>query len=529
MNAKNISRNLSVLAIALAIACIPYIQSASILPAATIPAEVRPASQWTSSDPVGDEWPMYGGQLNHTGYSHTTAGSHENAWWTVHLPNYGYTPVVSGGRVFLGCGDSKLYCRNAGDGSAVWNYSIGNTVYYCAVAGGSVFAAVSSGVLYCFNAATGVVNWSIDLSTWDILTAPAVSGGRLYVGLGYFGQTSNLLVCRNATTGTSVWVKSVPNSVTSPAIVGNRVYAGMNNKVSCLDAATGSYIWNFTAGATIRSSPAVSNGRVYAGDNNNVYCLNAGSGASIWTHAVGGIPTSPAILGSRMYIGTNNNHVYCLDASNTSTGTVLWSYTTGGAITYMPSIGGMNVYVGCQDHKLYCLNEFTGSLYWRCDLGAAVYSDPAIANGRVFVTATDGWVWCLPMILLLNAPTIGLASPSTTQSPQISLSWTTNRGSSLYYLYRDTSPITSIGSLVPIATPTGGSYTDTLTQSGNYYYAVVAANGAGNSTLSNSVGVSYTQASAPAAPGPSIFLVMGIIALAIAGIKMRIRKKITTC
>ncbi len=529
MNAKKISRNLSGMAIVLVFACIPCLQSAPIAPAATITAEVRPASQWTSSDPTGDEWPMYGGQLNHTGVSKTTPVSYENAFWTVTLPGYGINPVISGGRVYMGCSDGFVYCLYENNGSIKWHFPqvtpMTDFAYYATVAGGSVFVASEDNHVYCLNAETGVLNWTFT-GTRHILSAPAVSEGYVYFGMGY-GSGTNMLLCLNATTGENVWSHTASTLVSSPAIVGNRVYAGMDTNLTCFDAITGSYVWNFTAGTIIATSPVVANGYVYVGGMDyNMYCRNANTNAFVWTHSLGDLPSTPAVLGGRLFVGTFDHHVYCLDSI---TGDQQWRYTTDGPVTHAPSIGGGYVYVACDDNKLYCLNATTGTLYWRCDLGAISVSDPALANGKVFMTTSDKWVWCLPMIFLLSAPTLNLVTPSTTGSPQVSLSWTTNRGASLYYLYRDTSPITSIGSLVPIASPTGDSYTDTLTQSGDYYYALVAANGAGNSTLSNYVGVSYTQATTPAIAGPPLFLVMCIIALAIAGIKMRARRKLTTC
>ncbi|TFG05899.1 MAG: hypothetical protein EU536_00715 [Promethearchaeota archaeon] len=71
----------------------------------------------------------------------------------------------------------------------------------------------------------------------------------------------------------------------------------------------------------------------------------------------------------------------------------------------------------------------------------------------------------------------------------ISLSWTKVFSAAVYYLYWNTSIITTVGSLTPIATLSENTYVDTLTTNGSYYYAVVAANSAGISNLSNCEGV----------------------------------------
>ena len=65
----------------------------------------------------------------------------------------------------------------------------------------------------------------------------------------------------------------------SPAVVDGRVYVGSgypDHKAYCLDAATGSLIWSYTAEGSV-GSPAVADGRVYGGSlDRKVYCFGEG-------------------------------------------------------------------------------------------------------------------------------------------------------------------------------------------------------------------------------------------------------------
>jgi outer membrane protein assembly factor BamB len=73
-------------------------------------------------------------------------------------------------------------------------------------------------------------------------------------------------------------------------ISGNLLYFGSSaeNKVECLDAASGRVIWSFYTGAPVRLAPAVYQGRVYFGaDDGCVYCLDARTGAQVWRIAGG--------------------------------------------------------------------------------------------------------------------------------------------------------------------------------------------------------------------------------------------------
>lgn len=70
-------------------------------------------------------------------------------------------------------------------------------------------------------------------------------------------------------------------------IADGRLYFGTssNDKVFCLDAATGEIRWSFYTGGPVRLAPAIRNGKVYFGaDDGLVYCLDAVSGERLWTY-----------------------------------------------------------------------------------------------------------------------------------------------------------------------------------------------------------------------------------------------------
>ena len=69
------------------------------------------------------------------------------------------------------------------------------------------------------------------------------------------------------------------------ACAANKLYFGSSadDKIYCLDAATGKEIWSTFTGGPVRLAPAYSDGLLYAGsDDGVVYCLDAASGALRW-------------------------------------------------------------------------------------------------------------------------------------------------------------------------------------------------------------------------------------------------------
>ncbi len=92
------------------------------------------------------------------------------------------------------------------------------------------------------------------------------------------------------------------------------------------------------------------------------------------------------------------------------------------------------------------------------------------------------------------APILFEISPNPSYTGIISIEWEKVEGSTNYHIYRETSPITSIDGLTPIDSVFDQynqswydtfDYIDNITESGTYYYVVVADNGDIYSAISN--------------------------------------------
>ena len=79
----------------------------------------------------------------------------------------------------------------------------------------------------------------------------------------------------------------------------------------------------------------------------------------------------------------------------------------------------------------------------------------------------------------------------------IALSWATSSSASWYYIYRNTSLISTVTGLTFISNITSNSYTDNVSALGTYYYVIIAANQFGNSSISNCVSVAILTPLAP--------------------------------
>ena len=88
-----------------------------------------------------------------------------------------------------------------------------------------------------------------------------------------------------------------------------------------------------------------------------------------------------------VYVGSEDYHLYALDAT---TGVLLWSDVTGGAVNSSPAVAHGVVYFSAEDYYAYAVNASTGALLWSYALGNYPDSGLAVANGVVYVTQNYG-------------------------------------------------------------------------------------------------------------------------------------------
>lgn len=132
-------------------------------------------------------------------------------------------------------------------------------------------------------------------------------------------------------------------------------------------------------GSAINSSPAVADLVAYVGNNaGDVKAISTTTGTAIWTATTGGpVDSSPAIdlQAGVVVVGSGDGSVYAL---NIKTGATVWKTTTGAAVESSPAIVNGVVYVGSDNGTLYALNETTGVALWTASLSGQVTASPAL-------------------------------------------------------------------------------------------------------------------------------------------------------
>jgi len=102
-------------------------------------------------------------------------------------------------------------------------------------------------------------------------------------------------------------------------------------------------------------------------------------------------------------------------------------------------------------------------------------------KGNSSISNCESVTVAIPVI----APTLNIITPHFDEDGVIFLNWTDVLTATTYYVYRDSQKIESVDDLTPIAIVTDSNFTDIITSNGYYFYAIVAENNLGNSSISN--------------------------------------------
>jgi eukaryotic-like serine/threonine-protein kinase len=292
------------------------------------------------------------------------------------------SPVVQGGRVYVGSSDGKLYAIDRASGTERWQFaSKGPIASSPAVHAGLVYFSSLDGKVYAVEAETGKERWSFATGGERRFTAPGIHG---------------------AIPRTERMPDPFDVFLSSPTVAGGIVYIGSGDQhVYALDAATGALRWRFAAADVIHASPAVANGTVYVGSwDRNLYALDAGTGRERWRYTTGndttiynqiGIASSAAVAGGLVFVGGRDGHFHVVDARS---GALKWKHDNRGGWTIgSPAVRDGIVYFATSDGRRFkALDAETGTIRFDLENKAVSFSSPALAGDVVYYGTSDGWV-----------------------------------------------------------------------------------------------------------------------------------------
>lgn len=318
--------------------------------------------------------------------------------------------ALRGDLLALSTMSGTLEVRNRTNGNLVFKRDLGG---YCQftplIEGNRVYQGSSNGILICADLQSGREFWRRDLQT------PLYGGAVLAEGRLLLGTADGRFLALDPQTGRTLWTHTLEDSPTSfvqavPVADLDRVYfTSWNSRLTALNLSDGSLAWRVAlveggsyhfAGAI--TSPCVVGNRVYAvGNSNALNCYDADDGKLLWSRTTNGDKfgqSSPVHAQGRLYVGClgDKGQVRCLDASN---GRELWMTSTGqgnGSEIYdsTPAIGDGHLAILSVNGNLHVLGTTTGRKLSSIRLGDGTGLSTAACTGKsIYASSFSGFLW----------------------------------------------------------------------------------------------------------------------------------------
>ncbi|HKP85665.1 MAG TPA: PQQ-binding-like beta-propeller repeat protein [Blastocatellia bacterium] len=412
------------------------------------------------------EWKMYQRDPAHTAFAvgskiNTSNASSLNESWSFATDGgVTGTPIVSGGTVYVGSWDGRMYALRESDGSLLWSYMTEQVTDNCgstygidstaAISNGRLYFGSAACNLYSLDAATGNLIWRAPLADatrgWHLWSSPLVFDGKIYVGLASHCDhpcVRGTVVCVDASNGKVIWTSyTAPQDSTGAGVWSSfavdparrLVYATSGNfcegvdtqgdSIVAFNADTGALAWSYKNAARDRdgenfdfgASPVLfdigGSALLAAGSKDgHCYAVNRATGELIWDTAVtdgntgGGIIGSPAAAYGKVFMGTvaggnTRGKVVALDQR---TGNIVWQAEQSALVIGAAAVSGGAVFIGGADGGLRAYDAETGALLWTAKRGSML-GGVSITSDRVFIGSLDKSVYSFALNTTATQP-----------------------------------------------------------------------------------------------------------------------------
>ena len=328
------------------------------------------------------------------------------------------TPVVSGGKVFVGTSDDEnrgtgqVIAVDARSGEVVWRRKVANSIKNrLVVASGNVIAQDAGGGVYAFAASGGKMVWKMQLPYHFQVLASAVTvsadGLTAYVGYG------KRLTAVDCATGAVRWRNSTWESepiAGGPGIGEGKVVWSSNwDGLECHDIATGERLWRLE-GKPWRfpgADPLVVGGKVVVASYWHIGEVDLSTGAVLRVKElkeVMALPSGPILsVGGKYFVGSLDSGLLAIDSKTLE---IVWrgaadlsllgvgAYRKKGRMVNTSPIltDDSTVCAACADGIIHFWDLATGTEKRRIATGAPYLSGVTVSEGRLFAADMAGTI-----------------------------------------------------------------------------------------------------------------------------------------
>jgi outer membrane protein assembly factor BamB len=167
------------------------------------------------------------------------------------------TAYVAETKLYIGCGDGKLYCLDS-RGKILWSAETGNAIDSSpALDGDMVIVGSEDFSVYAFDASTGALRWKFPTGL-GIASSPAVNQG-----IAVAGSKDGYLYAFESRSGQLRWKVRVGEVVTSPPVFAEGVVCIQAAGLIAVDIGAGKLVWRAPLGGAVQSAPVLSGDAIY--------------------------------------------------------------------------------------------------------------------------------------------------------------------------------------------------------------------------------------------------------------------------
>jgi outer membrane protein assembly factor BamB len=319
-----------------------------------------------------------------------------------------------------GTDDNTMYCFDANTGEVLWTYIAETSGYFCsgtAIGYGMVYSPNKDGHIYAIDIVTGQLVWRYKgPGTMIFPGMPTVADGKVYVTSGQnaiYGDEfgSSEFACLNAFTGDAIW--TLANEAYAPresvAIAYGYLYLIPGEVTEAVDSTSGDeydlmgHIWAIASESKTESESSSWSMFRHDAVRSSIGENGPENLSLLWSFTTGGaVMSSPSIVNGIVYFGSQDHNIYAVDAKY---GNKIWSFTTNNTIESSVAVADGKVVTGAEDGYMYCLDAYTGKMLWKTFVdgnqpvtyGSAVMirSSPAIVDNTVYIGSLDGHLYAI--------------------------------------------------------------------------------------------------------------------------------------
>jgi outer membrane protein assembly factor BamB len=246
-----------------------------------------------------------------------------------------------------------------------------------------VYLAMDAGTVVAYDAQDGKERWRREL----VAVQPLIVDAGIV-----FAATKSTICALRAEDGGTIW--EAPVAVTAPLLAhAGWLIAIAAKDVVAIRAADGSRVWHNEVGESL-SQPAIDGDRLFISlTNKQVVALSVPSGAPLWERALEGVPESPFATNDRVYVGASDRRFYCVKQQN---GEVDWTQRIGSAPVGHAAADRSHLYVVALDNVLRAYDRGNGNQRWTHPLKRRAATGPEVLGAMVLVPSAASpeiWVW----------------------------------------------------------------------------------------------------------------------------------------